>query len=218
MAAAPEKLAKLRHLLAERFPSAQRPPSRALLTGLPTLDDATGGLPLGAITEIVCTAPSCGGQLLLEQLLAVTRATRTRVALVDSADSFDPASYPADLLAHLVWVRGGPNSPTDVALAAADLLTRDANLGLVVLDLRQTDERALRRTPASFWYRLQRAVEPADLALVVVTPRASVPSAQLRLGLGVSHAANASALERTLLFRSLAPSLQRQRVALASGQ
>jgi hypothetical protein len=185
---------------------------------LPTLDDATGGLPLGAITEIVCTAPSCGGQLLLEQLLAVTRATRTRVALVDSADSFDPASYPADLLAHLVWVRGGPNSPTDVALAAADLLTRDANLGLVVLDLRQADERALRRTPASFWYRLQRAVEPADLALVVVTPRTSVPSAQLRLGLGVSHAANASALERTLLVQSLAPSLQRQRVALASGQ
>lgn len=218
MAAAPDKLAKLRHLLAERFPAAPRPPSRALRTGLPALDDAVGGLPLGAITEIVCTAPSCGGQLLLEQLLTVTRATRTRVALVDSSDSFDPASYPADLLAHLVWVRGGPDSPMDLALAAADLLTRDANLGLVVLDLRHADERPLRRTPASFWYRLQRAVEPADLALVVVTPRASVPSAQLRVELAVSHAANAGALERPVLSHRLTPTLQRQRIALASGQ
>jgi len=72
------------------------------------------------------------------------------------------------------------------ALAATDLLTRDANLGLVVLDLRDLTERELRRTPASFWYRLQRAVEPADLALVVITPRATVPSAQLRFVLNSS--------------------------------
>ncbi len=218
MAAVPEKLATLRHLLAERFPVAPRPPGRALRTGLPALDDVTGGLPLGAVTELVCAAPSCGGQLFLEQLLAATRATRTRVALVDASDSFDPASCPADLLAHLVWVRGGPASPTTAALAAADLLTRDANLGLVVLDLRRTDERELRRTPSTFWYRLQRAVEPADLALVVITPRASVPSAQLRLVLSVSHPVNALALERPALSLALTPILQRQRVALASGQ
>lgn len=218
MAAAPEKLATLRRQLAERFPAAPRSPGRVLCTGLPVLDDATGGLPLGAVTELVCSAPSCGGQLFLEQLLAATRATRTRVALVDAADSFDPASFPDDLLAHLVWVRGDPASPPAAALAAADLLTRDANLGLVVLDLRRADERELRRTPSTFWYRLQRAVEPADLALVVVTPHAAVPSAQLRLVLGTSHSTRALTLERPALSLTLAPILQRQRVALASGQ
>src|SRR5581483_7513747 len=101
---APEKLAALRHLLAERFPTAPRPAVRSLHTGLAAIDEA-GGLPLSAVTEIVCAAPSCGSQLFLGQLLAATRASRTRVALVDSTDGFDPASFAPDLLAHLVWVR-----------------------------------------------------------------------------------------------------------------
>ena len=218
MATAPEILADLRRRLAESYPTAPRVAARALRTGLAAIDDATGGLPLGAVTEIVCTAPSCGSHLLLEQLLAATRATRTRVALVDASDSFDPSSFPADLLAHLVWVRCTPPIPsaktsaTAEALAATDLLTRDANLGLVVLDLRDFAERELRRTPASFWYRLQRAVEPADLALVVITPRATVPSAQLRFLLNTSHSATALALERPALSTALAPALQRQRL------
>jgi len=222
MPAAPAKLAALRHLLAERFPVAPRLPGRTLFTGMAALDDAAGGLPLGALTEIVCAAPSCGSQLLLAQLLAATRATRTRVALVDAADSFDPASFPGDLLAHLVWVRctaatlSAQASATAGALAAADLLTRDANLGLVVLDLRHADERELRRTPSTFWYRLQRAVEPADLALVVITPRATVPSAQLRFSLNASHPAAALELERPALSTALAPTLQRQRQRLQS--
>ena len=170
------------------------------------------------MTELVCAAPSCGSHLLLQQLLATTRATRTRVALVDATDSFDPASFPVDLLAHLVWVRctaatlSAKASATADALAATDLLTRDANLGLVVLDLRRADERELRRTPSTFWYRLQRAVEPADLALVVITPRATVPSAQLRFILNASHPATALALERPALSTALAPALQRQRL------
>jgi len=210
MATAPEILARLRRQLAERFPTAPRTAARALPTGLAAIDDATGGLPLGAVTEIVAGAPSCGSQLLLEQLLGATRATRTRVALVDASDSFDPASFPVDQLAHLVWVR----CTAATALATADLLTRDANLGLVVLDLRRATERELRRTPSTFWYRLQRAVEPADLALVVITPRATVPSAQLRFGLNTPHAAATLALERPALATALAPALQRQRLSL----
>jgi hypothetical protein len=208
MPAAPETLAKLRRQLAERYPTAPRAAARALRTGLAAVDDAAGGLPLGAVTEIVCAAPSCGSHLLLGQLLAATRATCTRVALVDATDSFDPSSFPVDLFVHLVWVRCTPAT----ALAATDLLTRDANLGLVVLDLRDLAERELRRTPASFWYRLQRAVEPADLALVVITPRASVPSAQLRFVLNSSHTVAALESERPALSATLAPALQRQRL------
>jgi len=209
MPAAPEKLASLRHLLAGRFPSVPRTTGRVLPTGLPAFDAATGGLPLGAITELVCAAPSCGGHLLFGQLLTVTRVARQRVALIDGADSFDPASHDADLLTHLVWIRC---SGLATALPAADLLTRDANFGLVVLDLRQTRESELRRTPATQWYRLQRAVEPADLALIVMTPRTSVPSAQVRFILNTSHSATALERERSSLSLALTPELQRQRL------
>ncbi len=223
MPAAPEKLASLRHLLAGRFPSLPRTIGRVLPTGLPALDETAGGLPLGAVTELVCTAPSCGSQLFLDQLLTVTRQARLRVALIDSADAFDPSSYSADLLAHLLWIRCHPAaararaSATADALQAADLLARDANLGLVILDLRRATESELRRTPASFWYRLQRAVESTDLALVVVTPRVSVPSAQVRLVLNFSHSATALEIERPALSAALSPTLQRQRLPAAAG-
>ncbi len=207
--AAPEKLAKLRHLLAERFPTVPRTAGRVLRTGIAALDQATGGIPLSAITEIVCATPSCGGQLLLGQLLSATRATRTRVALIDSTDCFDPSSFPEDLLAHLVWVRC---ATTAAALQAADVLARDANLGLVVLDLRRAPEADLRRIPGPQWYRLQRAVEPADLALVIETPRASVPSAQLRLLLTTAHETSALDRPREGLATKLSPTLQRQRL------
>ncbi|MSU50260.1 MAG: hypothetical protein EXS37_14435 [Opitutus sp.] len=221
MSTAPERLASLRQQLAGRFPTVPCTTgpfdglraNRVLPTGIPALDHATGGLPFGAVTEIVCTGPSCGGHLLLGQLLTVTRATRTRVALIDSTDSFDPASFPEDLLAHLVWVRC---ANTVAALNAADLLTRDANLGLVVLDLRRAPLADLRRTPTNQWYRLQRAVEPADLALVVETPHATVPSAQLRFELATLHTVNALDRERSFLTAELAPKLQRQRLQAAS--
>jgi len=116
---------------------------------------------------------------------------------------------------HLVWVRG--TGDTDAALQAADLLVRDANLGLVVLDLRRAPERDLRRIPGPQWYRFQRAVEPADLAFVVLTPRASVPSAQLRLVLAEAHALPALARERPGLAAQLAPVLQRQRRQVSAG-
>jgi hypothetical protein len=214
MAAAPEKLASLRHLLAERFPIAARPLGRLRATGIPACDELAGGLPLSAVTEIVCATPSCGGQLFLGQLLAITRASRTRLALVDGTDSFDPASFFADQLAHLLWVRC---RTTTEALHAADLLARDANLGLVVLDLRHAPIADLRRIPGPQWYRLQRAVEPTDLALVVFTPRASVPSAQLRLALEAPHNFSDLERERPLLTAELAPTLQRQRLQAAAG-
>jgi hypothetical protein len=74
----------------------------------------------------------------------------------------------------------------------------------------------LRRTPASFWYRLQRAVEPADLAMVVFTPRATVASAELRLQLDRSHEFSALAETRPELAMALSPVLQRQRLTAAS--
>ncbi len=211
---ASDQIARLRQQLAARFPTAQRALGRALVTGIPAIDEATGGgLPLSAVTEIVGAAPSCGVSLLWGQLLAATRAAQTRAALVDAFDEFDATSFPADLLAHLIWARCGGITE---ALAATDLLARDANFGLVLLDLRHAPLRELRRVPSTSWYRLQRAVEPADLALVVATPAACVPSAQLRLELDHAAALDELARERAALAADLAPVLQRQRRSLAA--
>ncbi|MCR6656727.1 MAG: hypothetical protein NVV63_13145 [Opitutus sp.] len=212
MATAPEKLAALRHLLAERFPTVPRTAGRRLRTGIPAVDETTGGLPLSAITEVVCAAPSCGGKLFFAQLLAATRAARLRVALVDSTDGFDPCSHPADELAHLIWVRC---NGTAQALQATDLFARDANLGLVLLDLRHAPQSELSKIPGPQWYRLQRAVEPTDLALVVQTPRPSVPSAQVRLILDRSFSLRALDDERPALGAQLVATLNRQRLAAA---
>src|SRR6185436_10184192 len=162
---------------------------------------------------VVASGPSVGSHLLLSELLTVTRASRARVALVDSTNSFDPASFPADLLAHVIWARC---AGTTVALNVADLFARDANLGLVVLDLRRAPAADLRRIPGPQWYRLQRAVEPTDLALVVITPRASVPSAQLRFELKAAHPPFTFDCERPLLTAELTPVLQRQRLTVAA--
>lgn len=203
--------AALRQLLAERFPSVGRQHGRRLATGLPGLDEITGGLPLGAITEVVCSGPSCGGHLLFARLLALTREARSRVALIDSSDGFDPGSYPADALAHLLWVRA---RTLDDALQSTDLLSRDANLALILLDLRGAPESALRRIPATQWYRLQRAVEPSGLALLVETPHAMVPSAQLRIELSRSHALGSLGVEQGALCGRLAPIVMRQRIQI----
>jgi hypothetical protein len=208
-----KSIAELRADLAKRFPTAVRPPGRALPVGIPAIDEAAGGLPLSAVTELVCATPSCGSQLLFGQLLTVTRDKSLRVALVDSSDAFDPCSWPEDLLPHLIWVRC---NGTSMALAATDLLARDANLGLVVLDLRRAPLADLRRIPGPQWYRLQRAVEPTDLALVVFTPRAAVVSAQLRFELNQSLPFTALHRERPELTGQLVPVLQRQRLAIAA--
>ena len=206
-------LASLRHLLAERFPQAAAAERRVLVTGVPAIDEVVGGLPCGAITEVVCTASSCGSQLLIGELLRATRAERGRIALVDTHDSFDPSSCPEDDLKHLLWVRCGDPA---VALPAADILARDANFQLVAVDLRWASAVELRKMPASFWYRLQRSVEPADLTLIVLTPRATVPSARLRLQLERSHALATLQETRPVLALALSPVVQRQRLTASA--
>jgi hypothetical protein len=167
MRGSPESLAALRLLLAERFSQAAPRPAAILPTGVAAIDEAgDGGLPVGGITEVVALAPSSGGQLLIARLLAATRARRMRAALVDALDAFDPSSHEPSLLQHLVWVRC---RTLDEAMHAADLLVRDANLGLVMVDLRGVAVRALHGVPATTWYRLQRALERTAMAMVVFT-------------------------------------------------
>lgn len=209
MASAPDKLLALRELLAQRFPQATPPArSRCLATGVPGIDEATGGLPIGAITEIVCAAPSCGGMLIQARVLEMCRARRLRVALIDGTDSFDPQSFTQDALAHLVWVRC---QNFKQVMQAADLIARDANFGLVMIDLRRQAEREFRQEPPTAWYRLQRAAEQNELPLLVETPRPLVPSALLRFVLTHSFGLVDLDSPRTLLADALPIELSRQR-------
>jgi hypothetical protein len=69
------------------------------------------------------------------------------------------------------------------ALKATDLLLRDRNFPLVILDLALNPAQQLRRIPSSTWYRLQRIVESSGTTFVVVTPQAMVGCAQVRMNL-----------------------------------
>jgi hypothetical protein len=209
----PTKLSSLRQLLAERYPQAARTEARRFATAVPAIDESVGGLPCGAITEIVCATPGCGSELLIGELLHVTRRARGRVALIDGHDSFDPQSCPEEWLEHLVWARC---ENAEMALHAADIVSRDANFSLVMLDLRRARAGELRKTPSTFWYRLQRSVEPADLVLVVLTAQATVPSAQLRLQLERTHGFAALNEKRPTLVSALTPLVQRQRLSASA--
>jgi len=174
-----QTVSALRSLLAARFPERSRRPCGGVSAAVRPVDDALGGgLPAGCLTELVSAVPSGGGQTVIAGLLSATQEARQRVALVDGSDGFAPEAVPADMLRHLVWVRC--RAPGE-ALAAADILVRDGNYAAVVLDLRGCAERVLRRTPASSWYRLQRAAEGGTVAVLVQTQSALVPAVPWRL-------------------------------------
>lgn len=169
----------LRKLLAERFPQVRAAPQSRVVPGLPALEAASaGGLPKGAITELTSPHPSAGTATLIHLLLRAAARDRSFLALIDGRDSFDPSKAEAGRLRNLLWVRC---TKTMEAVKAADLLLRDGNFPLVVLDLvlNATDE--LRRIPSASWYRLQRLVEPVPTALLVLTRRSMISSAHVKL-------------------------------------
>src|SRR5437763_14421836 len=113
--------ATLQHQLASLL-TCQLPPAPDLVpTGIPDIDSATGGLPRGALTEIVGPASS-GRTSLLHSILAGAAARDEVCALVDAEDAFSPhdaATAGADLHP-LLWVRSSHNAAP--ALTATDLL------------------------------------------------------------------------------------------------
>jgi len=177
----PTTIAALRSLVAAWTPTPLVRSGEGIATGVLALDAALGGgLPRGRVTELVSAAPSSGGGLVFGALLASTRAAQLRIALIDAADGFAPASYAADLLRHLVWVR--PRSLPE-ALGCADVLVRDGNYAVLVLDLRGVPARQLRQQPATVWHRLRLAAERNAGAVLVQSSAGVVPAAPWRLAL-----------------------------------
>jgi RecA DNA recombination protein len=177
--AARNKVIDLRNLLAERFPHAPLSLSTRLVTGLSFLDRVIGGgLPKGAITELVSPQISAGSASLISALLHAAQRDQYFVALIDGRDSFDPQPIGNSCLGHLLWVRCGKALE---AIKAADLLLRDGNFPLVIVDLVLNAADELRKIPQTSWYRLQRLVEPTSTAFLVLSRQSIVGSAQLKL-------------------------------------
>ncbi len=169
----------LRKALAERFPQRLQPATTTLVTGLQFLDRITGGgFPKSAITELISPRPSAGSASLIHALLRSAQRDQHFVALIDGSDSFDPGSSDNSALQHLLWIRC--RKAFD-AVRAADLLLRDGNFPLVIVDFALNPPKELQKIPQTSWYRLQRLVEAVPSACLIINRQSLVSSAQLKI-------------------------------------
>ena len=205
------KIIELRELLASKFPaSCARPPAR-MLTGVDVLDDLLGGgLAKAALTEVICPLQSAGSGTLIHALIEAAKSSKQPLGLVDGANSFDPDGLQNDQLASLLWVQC---MEPKQAIQAADLLLRDGNLALVILDLVMCPVRDVQAIPSSSWYRLQRVTEGNGSVALVFTPIPVVASAACTLRL--DHGFELPALDR--LRDQLTASLHFQTVHSRAG-
>ena len=75
----------------------------------------------------------------------------------------------------------GSGAQSSEAVKGADLLLRDGNFPLLIVDLVLNSPEELRKIPQTNWYRLQRLVEVVPTACLVLTRYEMVSSAQLKL-------------------------------------
>ena len=169
----------LEDLLRARLLRADAPPLRGddrrltpLATGVPSMDVLLrGGLPRGQVSEIH-GPPSSGRTGFALSLVARSTGDGALAAWVDPADRLDPASA-SDAgvdLARLLWFRGEPRAPHALAnaIAAVGTLLGSGIFELVVLDIAGIPACEVRRLPGNTWLRLQRMIEDAPVALVLM--------------------------------------------------
>ena len=158
------------------FKFGEKYPAHFLSSGVSEIDTLTGGgLPCGAITEIFGAASSGRISLLVSGLAYATSNNETCV-LVDTSDTFDPASAANARVDfdRLLWVRCGHS--VERAFKATDLLLQSGGFGLVALNLADVAAKYTRQIISSWWFRFRRVIESTPTALVVVTPVACVRS------------------------------------------
>jgi hypothetical protein len=159
-------------------------------SGVDSLDAwLRGGWPRGQLSEV--TGPrSSGRTLLATQTLAAATRRGELAALVDTLDTFDPASAAGTGIAWplLLWIRGTPLAATrvrdgsigmradhelleravDRAIKAASIVLASGSVGLLVVDLAGVPVQVLRRLPFTTWLRVQRLIEGGDTVCLLV--------------------------------------------------
>jgi recombination protein RecA len=186
----------LRTQIEEKLPSAftvyRRTQHGGIPTGIAQIDEGVqGGIPLHALTEICGSGMASSGKTSVLTSLLSQASRDYFCALVDAADSFDPASAQAAgvHLARLLWVRCGKSRvklpPLEQAFKVADILLQSGGFGLIAVDLSGIPERVVRKVPLSSWFRFSRVIEKHRAALVFIEqePRAtSCAGLVLRVG------------------------------------
>jgi len=140
------------------------------------IDVLLNAFPSGQLSEIV--GPwSSGASSLLLALVARATAAGGQAALVDGADSFDPASAVAAGadLGKLLWVKCAGR--LRAAFSAADLLARCPGFALVALDLGELPLIHRGPIPPAHCRRLKIAAEQGPTVLVLRVPRSLAGSA-----------------------------------------
>ncbi|HEY1489390.1 MAG TPA: hypothetical protein VGF90_00005 [Verrucomicrobiae bacterium] len=206
---------ELRQLLAERFPGLRTRADELSATkhafwptGVPQLDEPLrGGLGKGALAEIVAERTGSGSALLMTALIHRALGENKFTAVIDGQDSLDVTQLGGDL-SRLLWVRC---RSTVEALKAADLLLRDGNLPLMLLDLAANPAAQLRKIPATTWYRFQRLLEQTSAVCVVLVPRPMVAPAQVRITLRSRFSIQALDREAQELLSELKPDVAESR-------
>ena len=170
---------KFQAALATRFHEAFRVPEKraalTLLTGISELDNLTGGIPRGALSEIFGPASS-GRTSLLYSMLHFATTHDEICALIDINNVFAPtAAAPAGIdLDRFLWVRCDSN--LEHGFKATDLILHAGGFGLVVLDMGDVTGKDAKRIISSWWYRFRRTVENTPTAIVVVSAEACTRS------------------------------------------
>jgi hypothetical protein len=182
------------------------PPDRFAPVGRPDLDDALGsGLRRGHLSEITGAASSGRSTLAAAALAAATKRGEA-AALVDTHDTFDPASASAHglCLSRLLWVRESGDAPR--ALKAFSLILQAGGFGLVILDLADVPSAALRRFPLTTWMRIARIIEGGDTAAVIVgSERIARSAGGVTIALTVSPARWQGDAHRARVFTGVEP-------------
>jgi hypothetical protein len=186
---------KLDRTLTSTLPERLREDAAAPL-GTDALDRAlSGGLPRGQVSEVVGPASSGRTSIAWAALASATQRGES-VVLIDTFDRFDPPTAHACgiELSRVLWVRGQAISKTtgavdpawlpgvravsgpgtfmertiDRAIKALNLVVQSGVCTVVVIDLIDVPVHALRRLPASTWFRIERAIEGSDTAVVIL--------------------------------------------------
>ncbi|MGB8467109.1 MAG: hypothetical protein WCE49_19340 [Terrimicrobiaceae bacterium] len=187
----------LRALVAEKFPQSSRRQEGRVRIGCKAFDQK-GGFLRGAVTE-VCGSRA-GGSLLLAAILEAAVRDGLFIGLIDAANSFEPPDWTEDHLRRILWVMCDAAAP---ALRAADILLRDGNLPVIILDLQMLPMPQLRRIPASTWHRFQRVIESTATVLAVLTPQPLVEGAAARMAIHTGLTLETMHLPRTALWEPL---------------
>ena len=168
-------IAQLRQSLREKFPMAHRAPQPEEEPVAVFPETCALEFGSGTINEIVSTSGFLGMTLLISRLLEDER--ELPIALVDGQNSFDPESYGNDRCRNLLWIRC---TETPQIISVTDLLLKDGNLPLVLLDLHLLPQREFSRIPSILWQRFRITARESGSSLVVLSPKPTVTAAHSR--------------------------------------